>query len=194
MSDSDDDQPATPPQPAVCIFAPTPLFTVTLERTLSSAATDGEHSGDGSEQLHLHVGGQGVWVARMATSFGASVTLCSPFGGETGDLARLLAEREGFTVRAIDSAGWTGAYVHDRRDGERVELLEVAPQPLSRHEVDDLYSVVLAAALGCGTCIITGTHMHRVLDDDVFRRLASDLRSNAVSVVADLSAIRCERC
>jgi 1-phosphofructokinase len=172
---------------AVCIFAPTPLFTVTLERTLVPDPADSESTVDGAEQLHLHVGGQGVWVARMATSFGADVTLCSPFGGETGDLAQLLAEREGFTVHAIDTAGWTGAYVHDRRNGERLELLEVAPQPLSRHEVDDLYSVVLAAALGCGTCIITGTHMHRVFDHDLFRRLAADLRSNDVAVVADLS-------
>lgn len=123
----------------------------------------------------------------MATSFGATVTLCSPFGGETGDLARLLAEREGFAVHAIETSGWTGAYVHDRRGGERTELLEVAPQPLSRHEVDDLYSVVLATALGCGTCVITGTHQYRVLDDDLFRRLAADLRSNDVAVVADLS-------
>lgn len=170
---------------AVCIFAPTPLFTVTLEQTLSSADSPDEASG--AEQLHLHVGGQGVWVARMATSFGAAVTLCSPFGGETGDLARLLAEREGFQVRAIETAGWTGAYVHDRRDGERTELMHVAPQPLSRHEVDDLYSVVLAEALRCGTCVITGTHQHRVLDDDLFRRLAADLRANDVAVVADLS-------
>jgi 1-phosphofructokinase len=165
--------------PAVCVFAPAPLFTVTLERTVDGS--------DGIDQLHLHVGGQGVWVARMATSFGAAVTLCAPFGGETGDLARLLAEREGFDVRAIDAAGWTGAYVHDRREGERVELLEVAPQPLSRHEVDDLYSVVLAAALSCGTCIITGTHLYHVFDDDLFRRLACDLRSGDVEVIADLS-------
>jgi 1-phosphofructokinase len=53
--------------------------------------------------------------------------------------------------------------------------------------VDDLYSVVLATALGCGTCIITGTHQHRMLDHDLFRRLAADLRSNGVAVVADLS-------
>ena len=172
----------------VCIFAPTPLFTVTLERTLDPTVdADGTSHDEGTEQLHLHVGGQGVWVARMATSFGAQVTLCSPFGGETGHLAQLLAEREGFEVRAIDSAGWTGAYVHDRRNGERIELLDIAPQPLSRHEVDDLYSIVLAAALGCGTCVITGTHQHRVLDNDLFRRLATDLRSNDVAVVADLS-------
>jgi 1-phosphofructokinase len=193
---SSDAVPATVPEqgesteerPGVCIFAPTPLFTVTLERTLDPKSdAHGAGRGDGTEQLHLHVGGQGVWVARMASSFGAQVTLCSPFGGETGHLARLLAEREGFEVRAIDTAGWTGAYVHDRRNGERLELLDVAPQPLSRHEVDDLYSVVLAAALGCGTCVITGTHQHRVLDDDLFRRLAADLRSNDVAVIADLS-------
>jgi 1-phosphofructokinase len=122
----------------------------------------------------------------MATSFGAQVTLCSPFGGETGELARLLAEREGFEVDAVQTAGWTGAYVHDRRGGEREELLHVAPQVLSRHEVDDLYSAALASALACGTCIITGTHLHRVLDHDLYRRLASDLRANDVAVVADL--------
>ncbi|MGD9996767.1 MAG: PfkB family carbohydrate kinase [Ilumatobacteraceae bacterium] len=171
---------------SICIFSPTPLFTVTLESTVVGGKDD-EPPVEGNQQLHLHVGGQGVWVGRMAHSFGATVTLCAPFGGETGQLARLLAEREGFHVEAIDTAGWTGAYVHDRRGGERVELLEVAPQPLSRHEVDDLYSVVLANALRCGTCIICGTHEHRVFDPDLFRRLAADLHSNDVAVVADLS-------
>ena len=164
----------------MCVFAPTPLFTVTLEQALDR----GDRTG---EQLHLHVGGQGMWVARMAATFGAHVIVCAPFGGETGDLARLLAEREGFEVRAVEAAGWTGAYVHDRREGERTELLDVAPQPLSRHELDDLYSTVLAASLSSGACIATGTHLYDVFDDDVYRRLAADLRSNDVPLVADLS-------
>lgn len=165
---------------SVCVFAPTPLFTVTLEQAL-------ERDDRAGEQLHLHVGGQGIWVARMAATFGAHVIVCAPFGGETGELARLLAEREGFEVRSVDAAGWTGAYVHDRRNGERVELLDVAPGALTRHELDDLYSAVLAASLSSGACIATGTHLYDVFDDDLYRRLAADLRANEVPLVADLS-------
>jgi 1-phosphofructokinase len=164
---------------SVCVFAPAPLFTVTLEQAV-------ERDDRRGEQLHLHVGGQGMWVARMAATFGAHVIVCAPFGGETGNLARLLAEREGFEVRAVEAAGWTGAYVHDRRGGDRAELLDVAPQPLSRHELDDLYSTVLAASLSSGACVATGTHLYDVFDVDLYRRLAADLRSNDVPLVADL--------
>jgi 1-phosphofructokinase len=77
--------------------------------------------------------------------------------------------------------------VHDRRTGERRELVDVSPGPLARHELDDLYSVTLAAALEAGVCVLTGTHQHTVVNEDVYRRLASDLHQHGVKVLADLS-------
>jgi 1-phosphofructokinase len=147
----------------VTVFAPVPLLTLTVERT----ATD-------QEQLHIHLGGQGVWVARMAAQLGVPVTLCAAFGGETGDAARAFAGHEpDVELRLVEALAWTGAYVHDRRTGERRESVDVAPGPLARHELDDLYSVTLAAALEAGVCVLTGTHQHSVVTEDVYRRLAS---------------------
>ena len=46
-------------QPRVCVFAPAPLLTVTIEQP-SSDRGDGE--------VHLHPGGQGFWIARLLTA------------------------------------------------------------------------------------------------------------------------------
>ncbi len=102
-------------------------------------------------------------------------------------MARFLAELEELDVRDIPSEAWNGGYVHDRRGGDRIELVDVPPSHLSRHEVDELYSVTMAAALSTGTCILAGSHVKEVIPDDVYVRLAADLRSAGVEVVADLS-------
>ena len=104
-----------------------------------------------------------------------------------GQVARFLAELEELDVRDIPSEAWNGGYVHDRRGGDRIELVDVPPSHLSRHEVDELYSVTMAAALSTGTCILAGSHVKEVIPDDVYVRLAADLRSAGVEVIADLS-------
>jgi 1-phosphofructokinase len=145
-----------------------------------------EQDPTGEPELHIHAGGQGLWVARMAASLGARVTLCSALGGESGQvLAGLLADEEIELLSAV-SAGANGAYVHDRRGGERRSIVEIAGAPLSRHELDDLYGKTLMAALDCGTLVLTGSR-DRVVAREVYRRLAMDARVNGVSVVADLT-------
>lgn len=160
----------------VAVFAPTTLVTVTVER-----------SATGQDQLHVHVGGQGVWTARMVARLGVPVTLCTTFGGETGEVARSLLGGQGIDLAAVDTEAWNGGYVHDRRSGHRLELADVAPGPLLRHELDDLYSTTIASSLQAGVCVLTGTHLHPVVADDVYARLARDLRSTGVDVVSDLS-------
>jgi 1-phosphofructokinase len=161
---------------SLCVFAPLPLLTVTVE-----------HDVHETDQLHVHVGGQGIWIARMVRTLGMRPRLCGAFGGETGQVARFLAELEELDVRDIPSEAWNGGYVHDRRGGDRIELVDVPPSHLSRHEVDELYSVTMAAALSTGTCILAGSHVKEVIPDDVYVRLAADLRSAGVEVIADLS-------
>ncbi len=164
----------------VCVFAPAPILTVTIER---AAHDDETHGGE----LHIHPGGQGFWVARMLQTLGASVTFCSALGGETGDVYGHLLASSGIDVRVVAVTEPSGAYVHDRREGEREEWWHATLGPLRRHEVDDLYSVTLAAALEAGICVLTGTHRQdSVLPDGTFARLAADLRANGVAVVADL--------
>jgi 1-phosphofructokinase len=158
------------------VFSPAPLLTVTFE-------TDA----DGRVELHLHPGGQGSWVARMVGVLGGRAVLCGPFGGETGQVARALATIGGTVdVRAVDMHHANGAYVHDRRDGERVVLLETDPPTLDRHELDELYSVTLGAALEAGVCVLAGSHEATVVPPDTYERLAHDLREAGVIVVADL--------
>jgi 1-phosphofructokinase len=163
-------------QVTICVFAPVPLLTVTMER-----------AADNRDELHVHAGGQGFWVARMLTALGARAVLCGPFGGETGAIAAYLMRAEGVEVREIAAGSPNAGYVHDRRDGERDELMRSSFPALGRHELDELYNLTLAESMAAGTCVLTGTQLLDAVPADTYRRLASDLAANGVSLVADLS-------
>jgi 1-phosphofructokinase len=156
------------------VFVPAPRLTVTIE--LRGGAPD----------IHLHPGGQGVWQARMLQAMDTAVVLCAVFGGETGRVARQLLADSDLTVRAVNGESRSGAYVHDRRSGVRVDLAEVPGDPLSRHEVDELYSLALTEGLRAGVCLLGGPGDPPVVEPDVYRRLASDLAGNGCLVIADL--------
>jgi 1-phosphofructokinase len=154
------------------------LLTITLEQ-----------AADGGDELHVHPGGQGVWVARMVTTLGGRAILCTPVGGETGSVIPHLLDLEGIGVRGIPTDGANAAWMQDRRSGERQTIWEAQSPTLGRHEVDELYSITLAAAMEAGVCVLTGTHLEtQVLDDSVYTRLAADLASSDVEVVVDLSS------
>jgi hypothetical protein len=82
---------------------------------------------------------------------------------------------------------WTGAYVHDRRSGERKVVVDVPPEPLSRHEVDALYGAAVVAALEAPVSVLGGPHHASPVPADVYSRLAGDIRNADRCVVADLS-------
>jgi 1-phosphofructokinase len=163
--------------PRLCVLAVTSLLTVTIEE-----AADGT-----GPELHVHPGGQGLWVARMARSLGAEVVVCGPFGGETGRVVEHLVRLEGGTLRATRYAGANAAYVHDRRDGERDEVVRTAPAVLDRHAQDDLFGTVLVEALDADVVVLTGAEPAGTVEADFFGRLAADLRATGRRVVADLS-------
>src|SRR5713101_1425442 len=104
----------------VMVFAPSPILTVTIERR-------GEH-----DDVHVHAGGQGCWVARMLRVLDIPVTLCGYFGGETGVVIRTLLGRAGIGVVGVGVEAPGASYVHDRRGGEREELAQVTPPPIGR--------------------------------------------------------------
>ncbi|GCE75625.1 1-phosphofructokinase family hexose kinase [Cellulomonas biazotea] len=164
--------------PRVCVLAPTPLLTITIEAPTSE---------ESNPEVHVHAGGQGLWVGRMAVSLGADVVVCGPFGGETGTVLAHLAEVERLRVRPTAYAGGNGAYVHDRRDGERQEVAQTPPHSLDRHELDDLYGTVLVEAMDADVTVLTGADPPRILPAAVVGRLARDLRAAGRTVVADLS-------
>jgi 1-phosphofructokinase len=162
----------------VVVFAPSPVLTVTVENHRDDA------------DIHLHAGGQGVWQARMLVTLGASVTMCSVFAGESGQVLRHLIADEGIEVVGVDGSGYNGAYIHDRRSGERVVIAEAASSKLDRHDLDELYGLTIGTSLDAGAVVLSGPTDEETVPADVYRRLASDLRSAQRPVVADLSAER----
>jgi 1-phosphofructokinase len=151
-----------------------------------------ESAGQGEDEIHLHAGGQGFWVARMAGVLGAEVTLCVPLGGESGRVLEGLIRAPGLHLRAVESAGWTGSYIHDRRSGERAPVAQVRCPRLQRHEVDGLYGAMTAAALCSRAAILTGPEHEEVISGAVYRRLTADMRRNEVPVIADLTGAALE--
>lgn len=166
-----------PHRPRLCVLTPTPLLMVEIE----------PGDDEGSADIHLHPGGQGLWVARMAASLGAEVTVCGPFGGEVGGVLGAILSEERLTVRPVPYNAGNGAYVHDRRRGDRETVAHMVPPQLSRHELDDLYGTVLVEALETDVLVITGAEPERVLPAGFFSRLVRDVRSVDKPVVADLS-------
>jgi 1-phosphofructokinase len=161
---------------SLVVFAPSPLLTIMVES-----------SGAPSEEIHLHAGGQGFWVARMAALLGAQVTLCCALGGESGAVLRGLIARESIELLSVECAASNGVYIHARRDGVREQLARTEGKRLSRHEADELYGLAFSAALDAGTALLTGVDPADLLDSEIYRRLASDLRHNGVQVIADLT-------
>ena len=166
------------PRERVCVFAPAPLLTVTVES---------KPDGSRDDEVHLHAGGQGFWISRLIAELGVDVVLCRSFGGETGRVTRSLIEDQGVDVRGIDSHGNNGAYVHDRRSGERVEVASMTADPLTRHELDELYGIVLLEGIESAVTVLGGPTGPPIVPPSTYRRLAADLCANGGKVIADLS-------
>lgn len=162
----------------VVVFAPSPVLSVTVEDQ------------DGTDAVHVHAAGQGVWQTRMLRALGAEVTMCSVLAGETGGLLKYLLEDEGIRILTVDGSARSGAYIHDRRGGERVAIAESGGEPLARHDLDRLYGITLKAGMEAGTVILSGAASEHVVTADVYRRLASDLNTVGCRVIADLSGDR----
>ncbi len=161
----------------VAVFAPVTILTITLER-----------ASDGHEEVHVHPGGQGVWQARMARTLGAPVTLCTLLGGEPGAVLDGLLDGEGLEHPRVEMSAPSPTWIHDRREGERVSVWESPPFTIGRHELDELFSATLAAAMRSGVCVLAGTHEGiGALEPDTYRRLVADLRAADVKVAIDLT-------
>jgi len=159
----------------IAVFGPSPLLTITIE-----AGTD-------RPEVHLHPGGQGFWVARLAATLGADVTFCCALGGEPGRVLERLIQGDSIGLRAAAAGTPNGVYIHDRRGGERVEVVSVESRQLERHAADELYGIALAAGLDAEVTMVTGCHPDDIVSADLYRRLVGDLRANGGRVVADLT-------
>lgn len=164
--------------PTAAVLAPTPHLTVTVEGR------------SGHDDIHLHAGGQAVWVARMLVELGVRSQLCGPVGGETGRVLRTLVGEDGLEWRAVASEGRNAAYLHDRRSGERRILAEMPADGLDRHVFDDVYGTFLSAALGADVAVLVGAEgatAEAVFPAESHEPLARDLAEVECRTVADLS-------
>jgi 1-phosphofructokinase len=174
-------EPVSPPLGGkVAVFGPHPMLSVTIEALTA----------DGGDDIHVHAAGQGVWVARIAAELGVEAMLCGFIGGETGDVLRPLLEQLRFDLRLIGTSEASGAYIHDRRSGERVPMAQSAAMPPSRHEVDDLFSIACAAALEADVLAVCNAYPGEALPLDVYGSLVADARDNGTPAIVDLSPPR----
>lgn len=148
--------------------------------------------GDDAADVHLHPGGQGFWVARMAARLGAAVTLAAPVGGEPGVALRALVEDEGVGMRAISTCQPNGVWISEHEEGEPASIAELPPPSLARHEADELFNALLAVGLESEVTVLTGSPPD-VMGGERYRGLAHDLHAVGGRVVADLSGDQLEQ-
>lgn len=162
------------PRHTVAIFAPVLYLTVTIESTSS-----------GADEVHIHPGGQGFWIARMLKQLDERPLICGPLGGEAGKVFLGLLGQFKMDVSAVEVAHRSPAVINDRRSGERVTLADSPTIQLERHEIDDLYGRFLDKALASNLCVITG-QSEEIVPPKFYRRLGHDLAAGGIAVVADL--------
>ena len=64
----------------------------------------------------------------------------------------------------------------------------MSPGPaLTRHEVDDLFSVTCAAALDADVLAVCGAFPAEAMPTEVYGKLVADVRANGTPVIVDLS-------
>ena len=162
----------------VAVFGPHPLLNITIE---ARGADD---------DIHMHPGGQGVWVSRMVAELGADPVLCGFVGGETGAVLEGLLDGLAGERLLIPTQGPSGCIVDDRRDGTRQIVAQALASPPSQHELDALVSATVAAALGSDVLVICNALPGDALADVVYGTLAADVRANGCRVLVDLSSPR----
>jgi 1-phosphofructokinase len=165
----------------VTVFGPNPILGITIERR-----------GEDEDDIHVHPGGQGVWVARMAGEMGAYPVLCGFRGGETGELLGPLLDDLPGETRLVDTAVASGSWVIDRRSGEREMVAQAWSDPPTRHEIDDLFSVTTASALNSKVLVVCGPVPQESLPEDLYGRLIKDVRAHGTKAIVDLSPPRLE--
>jgi 1-phosphofructokinase len=168
------------PSGKVAVFGPNPMLSITVEALTA----------EGGDDIHLHPAGQGVWVARMAAELGAAANLCGFIGGESGAVLRPLLAALPIELSLVETAEASGSYIQDRRSGERVPLAQSAAMPASRHDVDDLFSTTVGAALGAEVLAVCGPYPDTTLPLDIYGKLVADVGVNGTPSVVDLSPPR----
>jgi 1-phosphofructokinase len=161
--------------PTVAVFSPDPLLSITIEHDT------------GTDDIHLHAAGQGVWVARMAAELGALPGLCGLAGSEAGTVLAAVLAAAGCDWRPTAAAGGTGTYVVDRRSGERTVIAAALRPAPHRHEVDDLVSNAVTSALAARVLVVCNPYPPEHFPVEAYSTLVGDVRGAGIPIVVDLS-------
>jgi 1-phosphofructokinase len=165
----------------VAVFAPHPLMTVVISREESAGHVD---------RVAVQAGGQGIWVARSAATIGAIPVICALLGGETGaTLEPLIAQIPG-ERRIVRTGAESGAYVTDARVAEQPVLAWAPSGPPTEPELDELFSLTCAAAVSCGTLVVTNPFPADALPLRMYGELVADARAGGARTLVDLSTPR----
>jgi 1-phosphofructokinase len=164
----------------ITVFAPNPLLGIAIEAR------------GGRDDIHLHPAGQGVWLTRMAGELGGEPILCGFAGGETGKLLEPLLARLPGERRLVRTSSPSGCYVLDRRSGERVLVAQAFSEPVSRHELDDLFATTVTAAASSQVLAVCNPYPAETIPVEIYGSLVADVRAAGVPVVVDLSSPRLE--
>jgi 1-phosphofructokinase len=121
----------------------------------------------------------------MITVLGCDARLVSPIGGESGAVLTALFPDWEVELRPVMTSIESPTQIHDRRSGERVELVGVTTPQLDRHESDDLYGAALEAALNARAAVLTSASESLLPYDDL-GRLATDLTQLGIPLFADM--------
>ena len=159
--------------PTCAVIAPLIYLTVTIE-----------NEGDAA-RVHLHPGGQGFWIARMIEVLGCDTRLVSPIGGEAGEVVAALLPGWEIDLTAVRASITSPTQIHDRRSGERVEIVGLELPQLDRHDADDLYGAALEVALTSDAVVLTSGG-NGLLPDEAYGRLIHDVNATATPVFADI--------
>jgi 1-phosphofructokinase len=166
---------AAEPVSGICVFSPGLRLTVTVE------------IGPRGEEIHLHPGGQGYWLARSIERLGEPVVLCATVGGEVGDvLTPLLRSQTGIELIEVRQGAPSSVSMYDRRSGTRTLIARSESSPLDRHAVDKLYSLTLAHAIGKGCCVLAGNIDTGLIPPSYYGRLCADLTTLGVPIITDV--------
>jgi 1-phosphofructokinase len=121
----------------------------------------------------------------MIRHLGGEPRLVAPIGGEAGDVVAALMPGWEIGLESVRVSASSPTQIHDRRSGERVELVAIEPPELDRHEADDLYGAALKCALAADAMVVTAAP-EGVLPLDAYGRLVHDLNAQGVPVFADV--------
>lgn len=167
----------------VAVFTPSIDLTVHIEPIAGA-----------EDRIDLHAGGHGFWTSRTTQALDCRTCLCAPLGGESGSVLRTLVAHTGVEFVGTAVSVPNACRIRDGRDVDRSSLARMSSGVLARHDLDDLYGAMLAAAVQSRVAVITSPGVHREISPSVYRRLVTDLEALDATVVASVSGAYLRAC